>query len=114
MVYVKGVLFLLLAVLAVVLIVQNYEMLSTPVNFKMDLVIVKYETSDMPLSFVSFITFFIGVLAIALFGLRERFRFKKEIKTLKREARQRDKELNSLRNLPVTTEDMSTEPISEE
>ena len=114
MVYVKGVLFLLLAVIAVALIVQNYEMLSTPVIFKMDLVIVKYETSDMPLAVVSFITFCVGVLSIALIGVRQSMRLHKEIKTLKREARQRAKELNSLRNLPVTTEDMSTEPISEE
>ena len=114
MVYLKAVLFLLLVVILVVLTVQNYEMLSTSVNFKMDFVFFKYESSNMPLSFVAIITFFVGVLATASFGIRERFRSKKEISTLKREARQKDIELNSLRNLPVTTKDMNTEPISEE
>jgi uncharacterized integral membrane protein len=114
MVYVKAVLFLLLLVILAALTVQNYETLSAPVNFKMDIVIIKYESSNMPLSFVVVIAFFVGVLATASFGIRERFRSKKEINTLKREARQKDIELNSLRNLPVTTKDMSTEPISEE
>ena len=114
MIYVKAVLFLLLVVLLTVLTVQNYEMLSTPIHFKMDLVFVKYESTNMPLSFVAVITFFVGVLATASFGIRERFRSKKEIITLKREARQKDVELNSLRNLPVTTNDMKTESLSEE
>jgi uncharacterized integral membrane protein len=114
MVYVKAVLFLLLLVVLAALTVQNYETLSTPVNFKMDMVLFKYESSNMPLSFVVVIAFFVGVLATASFGIRERFRSKKELSNLRRDARQKDIELNSLRNLPVTTKDMSTESLSEE
>ena len=114
MVYIRRVLFLLLVVIVIILIVQNFAMLSTPVTFKMDLIFVSYESSNMPLSLIVVIAFFVGVLALASLGIKELVRSRKEINRLKREAKQKDMELNSLRNLPVTAKDMNTEPISEE
>jgi hypothetical protein len=44
--------------------------------------------------------------------MTERFRLKRKIKTLTKEANEKDKELNSLRNLPVTTDDVGGEKTS--
>ena len=62
----------------------------------------------MPLYYVLPITFLFGVLITGLYGIRERFRLAKQIKTLIAESKAKDKELNSLRNLPITSEDMGS------
>ena len=50
------------------------------------------------------VVFFIS----GLYGIIERFRLKKQIKILESASRERDKELNSLRNLPITSDDVGS------
>ena len=110
----KWILVVLLVVFAFILAVENYATLVTPVTFKVDLFFFKYETSGMPLSLFAIITFFIGLFSAWLYGIRERFNLKKQIKTLQLNAKEKDNELNSLRNLPVTAEDVTSAETSEE
>lgn len=103
-------------VMGFIVAVQNYNTLVTPVMFKVDLYFASYQTVGMPLSLVAIITFLVGLISAWLYGITERFRLKKEIKELKKVDREKDNELNSLRNLPVTGEPMDkmvTEGASE-
>jgi len=50
------------------------------------------------------VTFLLGVLLIGLYGITERFRLKKKIKVLTRTLEEREKEVNNLRNLPITSD----------
>jgi uncharacterized integral membrane protein len=88
----------------IVIAVQNYDAFSTSASFKLDLLFFKYETSQMSLYLIAVITFLIGVVFTGFFTLTERLRLKREIKRLKKEARDREKELNSFRTLPVTAD----------
>ncbi len=110
---VKVILVILFLLLVVILAVQNYDALATPVTFKVNLGFFNYETSQMPLSLIAIINFLIGVLASGLYGITERLRLKRQIKSLMRDVREKDKELSSLRNLPVTTEGASTDQLRE-
>jgi len=110
---VKVILVILFLLLVVILAVQNYDALATPVTFKVNLGFFNYETSQTPLSLIAIITFLIGVLASGLYGITERLRLKRQIKSLMKDVREKDKELNSLRNLPVTTEGASTDQLRE-
>jgi uncharacterized integral membrane protein len=92
-----------------VLAVQNYDALSIPVKFRVNLVFVDYESDEIPVSFVAVIAFLVGVISLGLYGMTERFRLKRQIKTLLKERKEKEKELNSLRNLPVTTGNMSSD-----
>jgi len=56
------------------------------------------------------IAFLFGVIVAGLYGFIERFRLKKEIKVLAHASREKDKELNSLRNLPITSDDVGSDP----
>jgi len=96
-------------VLVFVIAVQNYENLKTPLILSVNLLFFRYETPGMPLASVAVICFLIGTIIMGLYGLTERFRLRRQIKTLLAEARERDNELNSLRNLPVTTEVVNLE-----
>ena len=93
--------------LVVIVIVQNHRAMSEQVAFKVDLGFIKYESSAMSLYFIVTIAFLFGVLVTGFYGIIERFRLKREIKTLVSASREKDKELNSLRNLPITSDDVS-------
>ena len=62
----------------------------------------------MPVFLIAVITFLIGVVATWLYGISERMNFKRQFKSLKRDVAEKEKELNSLRNLPVTTEEVNS------
>ena len=95
--------------LAVVVSVQNYVALKIPVN----LVFFNYESQEMPLAVVAIITFAVGVISTGLYGMTVFLRLKNRIRKLTKEAKANEKELNSLRNLPVTTEVVSAEQTSD-
>jgi putative membrane protein len=48
------------------------------------------------------LAFFVGLLAASLLGLVERFRMRGEIKARRKEIEALNRELSSLRNLPLT------------
>ena len=104
---------LLALLLVVIVVVQNYEALATKVSFRVDLMFWNGETTGIPLSLVAIITFLIGVIFSGAYGMTERFRLKKEIKSIRKDTRQIEKELSSLRNLPVTTEVLGPDQIEE-
>ncbi len=110
---IKAVFVILFLLLVVIVAVQNYVPMTTPIKFKVDLLFVKYETPDTPLFIVIIISFVLGVIFTGLYGLGEHLRQRREIKSLLKEIEERDKELSSLRNLPVTSEPVGS-PVSEE
>ena len=112
--HLKWILGILLLMLAFIVAVQNYETLVNPVPFKLNFYFFEYQTSGMPLSLVAIITFLIGLFSAWLYGIKERFFFKKQIKSLTKEAQEKDNELNSLRNLPVTTDHIIADQTTEE
>lgn len=107
--HLKVIVVILFLLVVVVLAVQNYAALSTPISFKAHLFFFEHDTAGMPVFMIAIITFLIGVIAVWVYGIGERLSIKKEIKALTKEVKEKEKELNSLRNLPVTTEDIDTE-----
>ena len=83
---------LLVLLLVVIVAVQNYGALATKVSFRVNLMFWHGETPGMPLSLVAIITFLIGVIFSGAYGMTERFRFKRQIRTLIRDGREKEKE----------------------
>ncbi|MGD9031738.1 MAG: LapA family protein [Desulfobacteraceae bacterium] len=109
--HLKFILAIILMLFVVIVIVQNHGAMSEQVAFKVDLRFIKYTTSAMSLYFIVTIAFLFGVLVTGFYGIIERFRLKGEIKTLVSTSREKDKELNSLRNLPITSDDVSPSQV---
>ena len=103
---------IVIMLLVVVLIAENLAALSTAVVFQIIFFSIRLQTAEMPLYYVLPITFLFGVLITGLYGIRERYHLTKEIKSLMAESKAKDKELNSLRNLPITVEDMGSSPLN--
>jgi len=68
----------------------------------------------MAFYFVIIIVFLLGILMASLYGIFERFKLKKEIRIISKEKREKDKELNSLRNLPIVESKIEDMELSEE
>jgi putative membrane protein len=99
--HLKAIISIILMLLAVILIVENIAQLSQKLFLRVDLYFWEWETEPMAFYFVIIIAFLLGVLIASFYGIFERFKLKKEIKTISRQKRESDKELNSLRNLPI-------------
>ena len=107
--HVKAIVVILFLLLVVILAVQNYQALSTPISFKINLLFLNAESSGLPVFFIAIVTFLVGVICTWLYGIAERLGFRRQAKILMKDVKQKEEELNSLRNLPVTTEDMSAD-----
>jgi len=107
--HVRVVLIILFVLLIIVVAVQNYAVMATTVTFRLNLLFFNHETPPMSLYLVVIIAFLLGVIFTGFYGISERFRLKRQIKLLKKESRGKDQELQSLRNLPVTAEDVAPE-----
>jgi uncharacterized integral membrane protein len=107
--HVKAIIVILFLLLVVIVAVQNYQALTTVISFKVNLLFFKAETSGLPVFLIAIITFLIGVLCIWVYGISERLDYKRQIKMLMKEVRDKEQELNSLRNLPVTSEAMDSD-----
>lgn len=97
---------IILMLVVVVLLVQNHGAMATRVEFRVDILTLHWKSSQITLYHIVTIAFLFGVIVSGLYGIIERFRLKKEIKVLVQLSREKDKELNSLRNLPITSDDV--------
>jgi uncharacterized integral membrane protein len=101
---IKAIVSILIMLLVIILIVENLGQLSKTVILRVDLLFWSHETPPMAFYLVMIIVFLLGVLIAGFFGIFERFRLKKEIRTLSREKTTKEREINSLRNEPVYEE----------
>ena len=99
--------------LIIILAVQNHPEFSKEIRLGINLVFYSYQTTAMSVYLVTIISFLVGIVFAGLYGVVERFHLKKQIKILRKEAKEKDNELNSFRNLPVTTEVQEAEQPSE-
>ena len=91
-----------------ILLVQNNEAFSTKIMLKADLKFAgQYQAPELNIYLLSTISFILGVLIIWVYDLLERMQLRKQIKKLRNEINEKDKELNSLRNLPIVSESMT-------
>jgi len=109
--HVKAIIVILFLLVVVIVAGQNYQALIDPVSFKVNLVFFK-KTADLPVSLIAVIALLIGVFCIWVYGISERLDFRRQIKMLMKDVKDKEQELNSLRNLPVTSRGMDSDPHS--
>ncbi|MBN1833807.1 MAG: LapA family protein [Deltaproteobacteria bacterium] len=98
---------ILLIVFVLAIIIQNHMAMSTSVVLRLNLLFTEFTSTPLSLYVVVPLTFFFGVLVTWFYGMIEDYRLRKEIRGLKKDLREKDKELSSLRNLPITSDDVS-------
>ena len=111
--HVKFMLAIILMLVVVILVVQNHEAMSTKVSFRVSFFSHSLQSSMMSVYYIITISFLFGVLVSGTYGIIERFRLMKALKLLRKSSQQMERELNSLRNLPITSEDISQDETPE-
>jgi len=105
MAQVKAIILILVGLVIVVAVVQNNEAMSTSLTFRFNsLLLSEWQASEVSVYQVTIIAFLLGVFVVGFFGLLERFRLKRRIKTLSRDLESKERELKSFRNLAITAD----------
>ena len=105
----KGMAYTLIVVLAFVFFMENYQTLSTTITIRYNLYFFQVESVPFPVWSIILLSFLFGVVLAGLFGLYERYVIKHNARSKTREVARLEKEVNSLRNLPITEEKFSDE-----
>lgn len=111
--YIKAILVAALVALAIIFMIQNIEALSHPLTIRLNLFFFQFESTPYATYLIIMLAFFVGVLATSLLGMVERFRLRRTIKAKDGEIASLNRELNSLRNLPITSAAISPETPTE-
>ena len=108
----------IILILAVfILLFSNYEAFSTKVTFQIKIFRLQYVSPALSYYSIIGTTFVFGLLVGGLYGIFERYQLRTQIKKMKIASREQEKELNSLRNLPITSDNVGAgnyEVISED
>lgn len=107
--HLKFILGIIIGLIVVIIVVQNNEAFSKAVVFKINFLGLHWQSASVSIYYIVTVAFLFGVLVTGVYGMIERFRLKKQIKILSSAAAAKDQELNSLRNLPITSEEASSE-----
>ena len=111
--HMKFIISLLLMLLAIILVVENLEQLSKTLILKVDLLFWVHETRPMALYLVIIMVFLLGIFVASSYGIFERFKLKKRIRLISKENREKDRELNSFRNLPIVESKIEERELAE-
>ena len=104
----KLIILMLVLCIVVILAYQNSEAVSRTVHFRLNPVFFEEsQTPELAFGLVMLMAFFLGVIVTGFCGMTERFRLKKKIKMCTKALEDKDQELNSLRILPITSDDVS-------
>jgi putative membrane protein len=111
--YLKAIVISAVVALAIIFMVQNIDTLSHPLSIRLNLFFIQFETTPYATYMVILLAFFVGLLAASLLGLLERLRLRKTIRQQRKEVERLNKELSSLRNMPLTGEPIAGSDITE-
>jgi uncharacterized integral membrane protein len=99
--YLKAIVLIAIFVLVLIFFVQNDAVLSTNMQLKFELLEYKWLSKPLPFYIMLLAVFVLGIVISLLYFLVDRLRLSSEIKRYKNKVRQLEKELNSLRNIPL-------------
>ena len=95
---------IIIVLIVFALLISNYEAFSTKVAFQIKIFNLQHSFPEISYYYIIGITFIFGLLIGGLYGIFERYLLKKQIKNIKIASKEQEKELNSLRNLPITSD----------
>ncbi len=78
--YVKGIFLIIVGIVVLVAAIQNYQAFSTSVQFRLNLLIFKAETPSLSIFLIAVISFFLGVVITALFGIADNLRLRSKLR----------------------------------
>ena len=107
--HLKFILLIIIVIFIVILMFENYDVFSSKVEYKF----LYFKSPEISMHYIVAIAFFFGIVIGGIYGMIERFQLKKQIKSLIITSKAKDEELNSLRNLPITSDNVGSGHLNE-
>ena len=101
--FIKVLIVILLFFVGLMFFIQNYEVLDKSMALRFNVFIASWKTIELPFYFLLLVFFLIGALFTLSYFLFEKIRIGSELRKCRSRAGRLEKELNSLRNLPLET-----------
>jgi uncharacterized integral membrane protein len=98
---IKSVASLLLVAVLLIFVMQNSAALVAPVTLQMDLWVRDFSPGPIPVYGVLLFSFAGGLLLGGFWALGQRIRVRRQLREMQRLVTEKEKELTSLRNLPM-------------
>ena len=106
--HLKFIIAVIVVLVVVILLVENLGALSTQVDFRVDLFAIHYKSPEISMGYIIGFSFLFGVLITVLYTTLGIWQLKRQIRNLIRTSKEKDEELNSLRNLPITSDSVGS------
>ncbi|HUV50907.1 MAG TPA: hypothetical protein VMW78_07810 [Anaerolineae bacterium] len=98
----------------ILLLFQNQEIIIAKQSFKLDLMVVdEYHTPELPNGIIYFVCLLTGFFIAFFAGLADRFKFRKNIRTLKTANNSQLEEISALKSRLESAQEVSSETIIE-
>ena len=105
--FIKVLIIILLFFFAMMFFVQNYEVLSQTMPLKLNVYLRDWKSIPLPFYLLILVSFLLGALFTLFYFVLERLRLASELRSCRSRLGRLEKELTSLRNLPLEKGDLS-------
>ncbi|WP_291323554.1 LapA family protein [Desulfonatronospira sp.] len=112
--YVRVALLILLFFFAMLFFVQNHELLSKTVKLHLEIFGNEYTSTDIPYYLIVLVGFLLGGFISLIYLLAEKVRMNSEVRKCKSKIADLEKEITSLRNMPLEDESLGTQSTAQE
>lgn len=112
--YIKFLLLIAAFVVSMLFFVQNTQTLGQGVSLLLDVKYATYQSMELPLYLVILFAFGIGALLAMVFFLGDKVRMASQLRSCKSRMNGLERELNSLRNMPLEEESYAAAKDQEE
>ena len=106
--YLKVIILVAIFFFSMLFFVQNTELLSTSLVLKLDLLGNHYESQEVPIYLLILMAFVLGAFFALFYFLAEKIKLSQQLRSYKNKVADLEKEVNSLRNMPLENENFST------
>ncbi len=112
--YVRVALLILLFFFAMLFFVQNHELLSKTVKLHLEIFGTEFTSTDIPYYLIVLLGFLAGGVISLVYLLGEKIRMNGEVKRCKARIADLEKEITSLRNMPLEDDSLGLDTSSQE
>lgn len=109
--YLRVAALILLFFFSMLFFVQNHELLSKTVRLHLELFGTSFQSTDIPYYLIVLLAFVVGGFIALIYLLAEKIRLSSELKNNRAKIKDLEKEVNSLRNMPLNDDGFSRENV---
>ncbi|MDQ7032642.1 MAG: LapA family protein [Desulfonauticus sp.] len=111
--YVKIIFFVILFFFSILFFIQNNELITSSISLKLEFLGFAISSPAIPLYLLVLSSFVLGAFVTVLYLLSDRIKIGSQLKEARKKIKELEKELSSLRNIPLNENDYNVSSNNE-